>query len=514
MRLTAVMPILCAFAESASPCTKWAPPWIVGPYAQEGQRCSPVSKRSHSFQTTDYVPPQATAKDALRELHDSVNSLQNKHPEALYVVAGDNHVNLKDILPMFHQHVNIATRGGNKVFTNRRGAYREALRPHLGASDHISLPLAPAYCPVSRSQKMDTKTITVWPDGAVPMLQDCFETTDWQIFREAATSESSVDLEEYTSTVLGYIRKCMEDVTTSKTITIWPNQKPWLNAEVRSLLRNRDAAFRDARRDLMAGIKRAKASYALKIQGHFNSNDPKSMWRGIRCITDYKKSDAQCPEDPALPDTLIAFFACFEASNTTTPSRLTPSPDEPPVITITTAEVRRTLQGVNPRKAPGPDGILCRILKDCADQLSEVLADIFNTSLSQARVPSCLKTSTIIPVPKTTAVSSLNDYRPVALTPVTMQCFERLVMEHLKQTIDVEKEDSHQYAYRRNRSTADAIAAVTHQALSHLENKDSYVRLLFLDFSSAFISAETGVQVGRTRNLLISVQLGPGFPHL
>ena len=42
---------------------------------------------------------------------------------------------------------------------------------------------------------MDTKTITVWPDGAVPMLQDCFETMDWQIFREAATSESSVNFD-------------------------------------------------------------------------------------------------------------------------------------------------------------------------------------------------------------------------------------------------------------------------------------------------------------------------------
>jgi len=59
-------------------------------------------------------------------------------------------------------------------------------------------------------------------------------------------------------------------------------------------------------------------------------------------------------------------------------------------------------------------------------------------------------------------------------------------MKHLKQSIDMGKEDPHQYAYRRNRSTADAIAAVTHLALSHLKNKDSYVRLLFLDFSSAF----------------------------
>lgn len=75
------------------------------------------------------------------------------------------------------------------------------------------------------------------------------------------------------------------------------------------IIPNRDAAFRDgeaavlraARRKLIGGIKKAKSAYALRIQGHFNSNDPRSMWKGIRCITDYKKSDAQCPEDPALP---------------------------------------------------------------------------------------------------------------------------------------------------------------------------------------------------------------------
>lgn len=58
-------------------------------------------------------------------------------------------------------------------------------------------------------------------------------------------------------------------------------------------------------------------------------------------------------------------------------------------------------------------------------------------------------------------------------------------MRRLKQTINMAV-DSHQYAYRRNRSTADAISTVVHQALSHTENKDSYVGLLFLDFSSAF----------------------------
>lgn len=59
------------------------------------------------------------------------------------------------------------------------------------------------------------------------------------------------------------------------------------------------------------------------------------------------------------------------------------------------------LCGVSARKAAGPDGIPGRVLKDCADQLATVLTNIFNLSQSQAIVPTCLKTATIVPVPKT-----------------------------------------------------------------------------------------------------------------
>ncbi|KAI3373073.1 hypothetical protein L3Q82_006342 [Scortum barcoo] len=58
-------------------------------------------------------------------------------------------------------------------------------------------------------------------------------------------------------------------------------------------------------------------------------------------------------------------------------------------------------------------------------------------------------------------------------------------MAHIKDCVDVTV-DPHQYAYRKNRSTEDAISSVVHTALTHLENKDSYVRLLFVDFTSAF----------------------------
>ncbi|XP_036072145.1 von Willebrand factor A domain-containing protein 5A [Oryzias melastigma] len=52
---------------------------------------------------------------------------------------------------------------------------------------------------------------------------------------------------------------------------------------------------------------------------------------------------------------------------------------------------------------------------------------------------------------------------------------------HLPPTLD-----SHQFAYRANRSTEDAITTTLLTALSHLEQSGSYARLLFVDLSSAF----------------------------
>ncbi len=155
------------------------------------------------------------------------------------------------------------------------------------------------------------------------------------------------------------------------------------------------------------------------------------------------------------------------------------------VLCLSPADVRKTLSRINPRKAAGPDNIPGCVLRDCAAQLTDVLTDIFNTSLSQAVVPTFLKSTSIIPVPKKSPVSCLNDYCPIALTPIMMKCFERLVMHHIKSSLP-NTLDPFQFAYRPNRSTDDAISTTLHLALTHLEQKDSYVRMLFIDFSSAF----------------------------
>ncbi len=141
---------------------------------------------------------------------------------------------------------------------------------------------------------------------------------------------------------------------------------------------------------------------------------------------------------------------------------------------------------MNVRKAAGPDGITGRVLRSCADQLAGLFTSIFNESLATSVVPTSFKKSVIIPVPKNSKPSCLNDYRPVALTSTVMKVFERLLKKHIFTSIPATL-DPLQFAYRPNRSTDDAISQVLHSSLTHIDNKNgNYVRLLFIDYSSAF----------------------------
>ncbi|KAK0145556.1 hypothetical protein N1851_015510 [Merluccius polli] len=266
----------------------------------------------------------------LSELYRAITELQCAHLDCLFIVAGDfNHANLKKVLPKFKQYVDFPTRGNNVldcVYCNITGGYRATPLPHLGQSDHSTVMLIPAYQPLVKRTKPIVKVTRSWPDGAISALQDCFDTTDWDMFKQANTTINTIDLEGYTSGVSGYISKCIDDVTTMKTITIRPNQKPWMNAEVRARLKARDAAYRSgeagalktARAELTRAIKTAKRSHSEKINNHFtNTKDSRHLWQGIQAITNYRPAPLACADDGSLPEELNQFYARFEAQNDT-----------------------------------------------------------------------------------------------------------------------------------------------------------------------------------------------------
>ncbi len=226
---------------------------------------------------------------------------------------------------------------------------------------------------------------------------------DWDMFRAA----SDDDVEAYSDSVTCFIRKCIEDVVPTKTIPIYPNQKPWINCDVQSALSARTSAFKSgntddrkqASYDLRRSIKAAKWQYRNKVEDQFNTNNPRSMWQGINNITGFKGNKPATVNIPAsLPDELNTFYARFEADTTAhTESAPAAAAEEVSPLSLSVADVKRSFKWVNIRKAVGLDGIPGRVLKACAFQLAGVFTDIFNRPLFSVCGSTCFKKSTICP---------------------------------------------------------------------------------------------------------------------
>lgn len=165
-----------------------------------------------------------------------------------------------------------------------------------------------------------------------------------------------------------------------------------MTKEVKTLLKDHNTAFRSgdralystARANLKKGIREAKAAYKRKIEDHFTNNDPRQVWQGIQHITNYKTSNCTIVNsDTSLAEELDCIFACYEAKAAETVKK-TASATNSHVLTVQEHDV--SVSVLNPRKGAGPDGVTRRMLRLCADQLSEVFTKIFNLSLSKYRI--------------------------------------------------------------------------------------------------------------------------------
>uniref|UniRef100_A0AAQ6A6Z6 Reverse transcriptase domain-containing protein n=1 Tax=Amphiprion ocellaris TaxID=80972 RepID=A0AAQ6A6Z6_AMPOC len=362
--------------------------------------------------------------------------------------------------------------------------------------------LIPTYTQRLKLTKPVVSKAKKWTGEAVEELRTCLETTDWDVFKGATDN-----LDEYTDTVTSYIHFCEERILPTRTRVSYANDKPWFTPRLRQIKKEKEAAFRSGDRDcykeakyrFSRELRRAKTVYSERLQQQFTANDSASVWRGLRQITNYRPQAPKGQDNKALCQRLSQHYARFDTSSavpstspppsTSTAATVTSSKADPPpsphAFSLCKQDVHRQFSRLNPRKAPGPDGVFPSTLRHCAEELAPVFTDIFNTSLESCHVPACFTSSTIVPVPKKPRITGLNDYRPVALTSVVMKSFERLVLSHLK-TITTPLLDSLQFAYRANRSVDDAVNLALHSILQHLDSPGTYARILFVDFSSAF----------------------------
>ena len=106
-------------------------------------------------------------------------------------------------------------------------------------------------------------------------------------------------------------------------------------------------------------------------------------------------------------------------------------------IYVTPKIVAKVTINLDLSKASGPDCIPVVVLKNCASELSYILAELFNKCLKESFFPDCRKVSSVVPVFKNVGERcTAKNHRPVTLLSVVSKVFEKLVnnriVDHLE----------------------------------------------------------------------------------
>ena len=478
------------------------------------------------FVTVVYTHPTTNdGRDrAATEIADVVHSLETLAPDAPNFILGDfNTCDLKTKMPKMKQYVKCKTLNNgtpDRCYGNVSNAFKCVPLPEIGKSDHCAVHLIPSYLPVAKTNPVVRKCVKVFSSEKVDELRACYECTDWDMFID---SSSSVD--EATDVISSYIMFCEDSIIPCKQIKIFPNSKPWISGSLKHAINEKNRIFKAgdkvegkrAQKELRDQIRDSYLGYRKKIEKKFEEGNMRDAYKGLKLLTgqDKPKQTINLDDEEKIEyaNKLNEFYCRFERSDLKNEldsviadlegrDRMVDVDD----LEIHSSKVAAIFKRQKLHKAVGPDRIGGRLLKNCADQLAYVFSLLFSWSLRDCVVPSLWKSSIISPVPKSRAPKELNDFRPVALTSIVMKCFERLVLRTI-QTQTKHALDPLQFAYKANRSTDDATLTLLHNAYTHLDAPGSFVRILFIDFSSAFNTIQPHLMALKLLNLSVCPKL-------
>ncbi len=149
-----------------------------------------------------------------------------------------------------------------------------------------------------------------------------------------------------TDTVTSYISFCEDMCVPTRTYLTFNNDKPWFSTKLKQLHLAKEDAYRSgekalykqAKYTLNREIRVAKKNYAGKLKKQLSSNDPTSVWKGLKAITSYKTPPPSTEANQQLTEDLNSFYCRFQKQKpgltphthsdhpTTQPSTLSPSP--------------------------------------------------------------------------------------------------------------------------------------------------------------------------------------------
>jgi hypothetical protein len=118
--------------------------------------------------------------------------------------------------------------------------------------------------------------------------------------------DSSNGIEEFTTSVTGFIKKCIDEVVPTVTVRTYPNQKPWITGNIHTEIAFKE---RDSNPDTAMPSDEPSNRQSVSTGLRLNHTTPAPMLVGCgrACkLLDYKgKHSRELPSDTSLPHKLI-----------------------------------------------------------------------------------------------------------------------------------------------------------------------------------------------------------------
>ena len=160
-------------------------------------------------------------------------------------------------------------------------------------------------------------------------------------------------------------------------------------------------------------------------------------------------------------------------------------------ITVDPKGVTKLLDGLNVHKASGPDGLNARVLKECSNEISPILALIYNESLARGEVPDEWRQANVSPVFKKGEKYDAANYRPVSLTCICCKTLEHILVSNINKHIALDSILADcQHGFRSQRSCETQLVQFVHDIISNLDGAvnrgHKQTDLIIMDFAKAF----------------------------
>ena len=239
----------------------------------------------------------------------------------------------------------------------------------------------------------------------------------------------------------------------------------------------------------------SKLKYKDKVEINLFVGNAKDAWKGLNTMMgrNQQQKPLTSVDLSALANYLNRFYARFDTQDfsdecNTLCQSLISCP-----VNVDEGDVVKCLSRINTRKVPGSDGLRGRVLKVCAEHLGRVFTHMFQLFLNRHFIPHSWKMSTVTPVPRRPGAKEMNDFRPVAPISITAKCMERIVCNQLIASV-TNRMDPLQFAYRARRGE-DATLTLFDLISNHPDSAGTTVRVLCMDFSSAFNTIQPHVLI-------------------